>query len=220
MTFRFRAVRPNSIYQLMYSNRRRGVRRNGLAPPAQPSLPPHSYGWSGATSWPRRHPVRPNERAAGTTVVVRSVTPTLRSGASSTTWRFRRAVGRLPWRPPLGASPVDHPLAEEPSVACHLTGGRQSAWLCCGRLLDGLLGRRDLRFCYSSRSEYTGCGAAWLARLTGGQEVGSSNLPSPTSITAGHGTERPRSGIPPGPSCSQECSQAGQAAFFRPRFFG
>src|SRR5579862_2064611 len=26
----------------------------------------------------------------------------------------------------------------------------------------------------------TGCGAAWLARLTGGQEVGSSNLPSPT----------------------------------------
>ena len=28
---------------------------------------------------------------------------------------------------------------------------------------------------------HTGCGAAWLARLTGGQEVGSSNLPSPTS---------------------------------------
>ena len=27
---------------------------------------------------------------------------------------------------------------------------------------------------------FTGCGAAWLARLTGGQEVGSSNLPSPT----------------------------------------
>jgi hypothetical protein len=27
---------------------------------------------------------------------------------------------------------------------------------------------------------HTGCGAAWLARLTGGQEVGSSNLPSPT----------------------------------------
>jgi hypothetical protein len=26
----------------------------------------------------------------------------------------------------------------------------------------------------------TGCGAAWLARLSGGQEVGSSNLPSPT----------------------------------------
>ena len=34
------------------------------------------------------------------------------------------------------------------------------------------------------RRKYTqhlpGCGAAWLARLTGGQEVGSSNLPSPT----------------------------------------
>ena len=29
----------------------------------------------------------------------------------------------------------------------------------------------------------TGCGAAWLARLTGGQEVGSSNLPSPTEET-------------------------------------
>ena len=28
--------------------------------------------------------------------------------------------------------------------------------------------------------DMTGCGAAWLARLTGGQEVGSSNLPSPT----------------------------------------
>jgi hypothetical protein len=28
---------------------------------------------------------------------------------------------------------------------------------------------------------FTGCGAAWLARLTGGQEVGSSNLPSPTT---------------------------------------
>ena len=28
---------------------------------------------------------------------------------------------------------------------------------------------------------HTGCGAAWLARLTGGQEVGSSNLPSPTA---------------------------------------
>jgi hypothetical protein len=27
----------------------------------------------------------------------------------------------------------------------------------------------------------SGCGAAWLARLTGGQEVGSSNLPSPTT---------------------------------------
>ena len=27
---------------------------------------------------------------------------------------------------------------------------------------------------------HTGCGAAWLARLSGGQEVGSSNLPSPT----------------------------------------
>ena len=27
-----------------------------------------------------------------------------------------------------------------------------------------------------------GCGAAWLARLTGGQEVGSSNLPSPTGF--------------------------------------
>ena len=31
---------------------------------------------------------------------------------------------------------------------------------------------------YSDRSP--GCGAVWLARLTGGQEVGSSNLPSPT----------------------------------------
>jgi hypothetical protein len=30
------------------------------------------------------------------------------------------------------------------------------------------------------QSSKTGCGAAWLARLTGGQEVGSSNLPSPT----------------------------------------
>ena len=29
--------------------------------------------------------------------------------------------------------------------------------------------------------DMTGCGAAWLARLTGGQEVGSSNLPSPTT---------------------------------------
>ena len=28
---------------------------------------------------------------------------------------------------------------------------------------------------------HTGCGAVWLARLTGGQEVGSSNLPSPTT---------------------------------------
>ena len=32
----------------------------------------------------------------------------------------------------------------------------------------------------SPETPRTGCGAAWLARLTGGQEVGSSNLPSPT----------------------------------------
>ena len=36
---------------------------------------------------------------------------------------------------------------------------------------------------------HTGCGAAWLARLSGGQEVGSSNLPSPTDL----------------PGVSQEC---------------
>ena len=34
---------------------------------------------------------------------------------------------------------------------------------------------------------HTGCGAAWLARLTGGQEVGSSNLPSPTESPAHKG---------------------------------
>ena len=31
------------------------------------------------------------------------------------------------------------------------------------------------------RTVTTGCGAAWLARLSGGQEAGSSNLPSPTN---------------------------------------
>lgn len=34
---------------------------------------------------------------------------------------------------------------------------------------------------------HTGCGAAWLARLSGGQEVGSSNLPSPTRFPGGFG---------------------------------
>ncbi len=33
---------------------------------------------------------------------------------------------------------------------------------------------------FLSRIMLSGYGAAWLARLTGGQEVGSSNLPSPT----------------------------------------
>src|SRR5690606_414782 len=41
------------------------------------------------------------------------------------------------------------------------------------------------RFCPSGPLGYSdpspGCGAVWLARLTGGQEVGSSNLPSPTA---------------------------------------
>ncbi len=34
---------------------------------------------------------------------------------------------------------------------------------------------------FLSRIMLSGYGAAWLARLTGGQEVGSSNLPSPTN---------------------------------------
>ena len=33
----------------------------------------------------------------------------------------------------------------------------------------------------------TGCGAAWLARLSGGQEVPSSNLGTPTDVNAGKG---------------------------------
>jgi hypothetical protein len=32
----------------------------------------------------------------------------------------------------------------------------------------------------AGRIDVAGRGAAWLARLTGGQEVGSSNLPGPT----------------------------------------
>ncbi len=39
-------------------------------------------------------------------------------------------------------------------------------------------------------SDMTGCGAAWLARLTGGQEVGSSNLPSPTQIRSSEACRR------------------------------
>ena len=37
-----------------------------------------------------------------------------------------------------------------------------------------------LRVAHYTHRRHTGCGAVWLARLTGGQEVGSSNLPSPT----------------------------------------
>jgi hypothetical protein len=40
------------------------------------------------------------------------------------------------------------------------------------------------------QSSKTGCGAAWLARLTGGQEVGSSNLPSPTQNKQVRGSTR------------------------------
>ena len=39
----------------------------------------------------------------------------------------------------------------------------------------------------SSRYIRTGCGAVWLARLSGGQEVGSSNLPSPTDQSSWSG---------------------------------
>ena len=38
---------------------------------------------------------------------------------------------------------------------------------------------------------HTGCGAAWLARLSGGQEVGSSNLPSPTKLALVRGHRPP-----------------------------
>ena len=43
---------------------------------------------------------------------------------------------------------------------------------------------------------HTGCGAAWLARLSGGQEVGSSNLPSPTQCRGFLDSRSPRAAIP------------------------
>ena len=51
----------------------------------------------------------------------------------------------------------------------------------------------------------TGCGAAWLARLTGGQEVESSNLSSPTSLTK-HFHRRSKARAAP---VLTRCSQAG-----------
>ena len=61
---------------------------------------------------------------------------------------------------------------------------------------------------------HPGCGAVWLARLTGGQEVGSSNLPSPTGITSTPGVSHvagslrhPRGGpfTTPAKTCTKPC---------------
>jgi len=45
-------------------------------------------------------------------------------------------------------------------------------------------------------SSHTGRGAAWLARLTGGQKVGGSNPPGPTSRTAGRNGSTGRGHVP------------------------
>mgnify|MGYP000660459479 CR=1 FL=1 len=57
----------------------------------------------------------------------------------------------------------------------------------------GVMPRWNNRLDPATIKPATGCGAAWLARLSGGQEVGSSNLPSPTkkALVRGH---KPRTG--------------------------
>jgi hypothetical protein len=62
----------------------------------------------------------------------------------------------------------------------------------CGTARPALRGRfRDRSGPAARLMTLTGCGAAWLARLTGGQEVGSSNLPSPTGTYQVDGQKGP-----------------------------
>ncbi len=59
-----------------------------------------------------------------------------------------------------------------------LNGGAVIYQACC-RLITVEAARIEIRSGYYQRDN-SGCGAAWLARLTGGQEAGGSNPLSPT----------------------------------------
>ena len=84
-------------------------------------------------------------------------------------------------------APNDHALRSEGSGSGHY--GEQFWSTCLQSVCKMALGpsrQREGEKLETQVTIHTGCGAAWLARLTGGQEVPGSNPGSPTEDSAAH----------------------------------